>query len=376
MQRIPFNLPYFAEDQEKYVLSALQSSHLSGDGPFTERCVAILERIFKDSKVLLTPSCTAALELVALLLEIKDGDEIIMPSYTFVSTANAFALRGAKLVFCDIEKSNKIISLKSIEEKLTPRTRAIVVVQYAGLCGSDIIQIRDICDSHNICLVEDAAQSIGALFCGKPVGSFGHLSTISFHETKNLHCGEGGALVINDQSFLERAEVLREKGTNRSRFYRGEIDKYTWQDIGSSYLLSDLQSAMLYAQLLDLDCITNSRINQYNLYCKLLKPLSTHGLATCSCIRDMHLVGNGHIYWLQFKSLEERTDFISYMNSKGISAIFHYVALHSSPFGKKYGLIDLPETSASSDCLVRLPNFVGVDVQRVAQAALEYFKLL
>lgn len=373
MTLVPFNIPYQATYQEKYVINSLQSSYLSGDGPYTKLCTDILENIYNDSKVLLTPSCTSALEIAALLLDIKDGDEVILPSFTFVSTANAFSLRGAKLVFCDIEYSTKIISYESIKSSITSKTKAVVVVQYAGFCSPNIENIRALCDEEGVTLIEDAAQSIGAYFDGSPVGAFGHLSTISFHETKNLHCGEGGALVINDHQFIERAEIIREKGTNRSQFFRGEVDKYTWQNIGSSYLLSDLQASMLYAQLLDLNHVTSLRREQFNRYKNKLSILhQSHQVQIPSYI-DPRLTINGHIFWLQFTSLSERTKFIKFMKSHGVSAIFHYVSLHLSPYGKRYGTFDLPETVEASDCLVRLPNYVGVNVDQVVQIVLKYF---
>jgi dTDP-4-amino-4,6-dideoxygalactose transaminase len=369
---IPFNKPYKSRSDEKYLLDSLRSSHLAGDGPYTKKCKDLLEKTYRGAEVLLTPSCTAALEMAAILLDIQPGDEVIIPSFTFVSTANAFALRGADIVFCDIDLYTGIAGRAEIEHLITHRTKAIVIVQYAGGCAR-IDELSQLCTEKGITLIEDAAQSISSSFREKPVGSFGDLATISFHETKNIHCGEGGALVINNPVFTRRAEIIREKGTNRCQFFRGEVDRYTWQDIGSSYLLSDLQAAMLYSQLLDIDMVTKSRVRQYNNYMTMLSDLADKGNVTLPKRGDNDTSHNGHIFWLRLESPEVRVEFMSHMKQRDISTLFHYVPLHSSPYWKnRFGSV-LENTDVFSNTLVRLPNYVGVDTDAVAEAVLDFF---
>ena len=369
---IPYNIPYFALKQEEFLIQVARSRHLAGDGYFTDLATKFLRNIYHKSEILLTPSCTAALEITALLLNIKPGDEIILPSFTFVSTANAFALRGATLVFCEINPMTLVISTVDIEKLINDKTKAIVVVQYAGSCG-DILELQKLCKAYGICLIEDAAQSIGSYLNNEPIGSFGDLSTISFHETKNIHCGEGGALIINNPEYYERAEIIREKGTNRSKFYRGEIDKYTWQDIGSSFLLSELQAAFLYAQLQDLEIVSTKRKAQWLEYQETLFPLKQLQYVAIPEKPHAQLQNNGHIFWIILENIEVRSKFINFMKLNKISVLFHYVSLHNSPYGKKYGMHNLPISEKTSNCLVRIPNYYGVNVRHVCQTVLKFF---
>jgi dTDP-4-amino-4,6-dideoxygalactose transaminase len=370
---IPFNKPYMTGKELWYIAQAHASGHLAGDGQFTKKCSAWLEQRTGSQKALLTHSCTAALEMAAILADIQPGDEVIMPSYTFVSTANAFVLRGATPVFVDIRPDTLNIDESKIEAAITPRTKVIAPVHYAGVsCEMDTIM--EIAQRHDLLVIEDAAQGIMSTYKGRPLGSIGHMAALSFHETKNIISGEGGALLINDPRFVERAEIVREKGTNRSQFFRGQVDKYTWTDFGSSYLPSELVSAFLWAQMEEADAITRRRLAIWDAYHRAFEPIETQGLVRRPVV-PASCTHNAHMYYLLLPDLERRTRFISQLKEYGIGAVFHYVPLHSSPFGAKatrsHG--DMTVTDALSDRLVRLPLWVGLEEQQsdVIQAALE-----
>src|SRR5208282_1886557 len=356
--KIPFNKPFIAGKELFYIAQAvIENNHTSGDGPFTKKCQAWLEERLGCRKVLLTHSCTAALEMSAILADIEPGDEIIMPSYTFVSTASSFVLRGGVPVFIDIRPDTLNINENMIEAALTARTRAILPVHYAGIsCEMDIIM--DIAGRHNLFVIEDAAQGIMSTYKGRPLGSIGHFGACSFHETKNIISGEGGALLINDEKFVERAEIIREKGTNRSKFFRGQVDKYTWVDVGSSYLPSDIIAAFLYAQMENADQIIAKRNLLYALYMEDLRPLAEKGYIQLPFILN-DCCSNGHIFYIITRSLKERTELAQFLKDQDIMAVFHYVPLHSSPAGKLYGRTNgtLEVTERVSDCLLRLPLY-------------------
>lgn len=359
--RIPFNKPYMAGKELWYITEAHASGHLSGDGSFTRRCQHWLEERTGAEKALLTHSCTAALEMAAILAEVGPGDEVIMPSYTFVSTANAFVLRGATPVFIDIREDTLNLDESLIEAAITERTRAIVPVHYAGV-GCEMDTINDIARRHGILVIEDAAQALLSSYRGKPLGALGDLGSLSFHETKNIISGEGGAILVNNSKFLSRAETIREKGTNRKAFFRGEVDKYSWVDIGSSYLPSDLIAAYLWAQMEDADSITARRRHLWNTYHAALEPLEEQGLLRRPVIPDdcMH---NAHMYYILLPSLERRTRLIDHLKSKGIHAVFHYVPLHSSEMGRRVCRTagDLSRTEDLSARLLRLPFWLGME---------------
>jgi dTDP-4-amino-4,6-dideoxygalactose transaminase len=353
---IPYNKPSIIGNELSYIKEAIETGKLSGDGPFTFKCHKFFEEKYDFPKVFLTTSCTHALEISALLAGIKPGDEVIMPSYTFVSTANAFVLRGAKIVFADCEEQTPNIDAGKLEELINERTKAVVVVHYSGVaCDMDVINA--LAKKHNLFVIEDAAHAIDSFYKGKPLGSFGQFSAFSFHETKNIVAGEGGMFVINDLSFKNRTEIIREKGTNRSSFYRGEVDKYGWIDIGSSYLPSELIAAFLYGQLEVIDKIQNKRKEIWNEYYQGLQTLEEAGLLKLPYIHP-YATNNGHIFYLLCKSLQERTEFIDFMKAKAVSVVFHYLPLHSSPYYKdKHDGRELPNADRYSDCLVRLPLF-------------------
>lgn len=373
---IGFNKPYLTGNEQKHIEKVFQSQKLSGNGEFTQKCQRFIEEKFGIQKCLLTSSATDALEMIALLLEIKPGDEIIMPSYTFVSTANAFVLRGAHIVFADSSIEDPNIDPDLIESLITPKTKAIVVVHYAGSC-CDMDKVLNIAKKHNLFVVEDAAQAINSFYKNKPMGSIGHLSCFSFHETKNISSGEGGALLINDERFIKRAEVIWEKGTNRAAFYRGEIDKYTWVDVGSSYLPSEITAALLWAQLEKFDEILTKRLELWNLYyLKLRALLPKIGLPILSA----DVTHNGHIFYLLTESEEERDDLLTYLNHHGVNAIFHYLALHSSPFGRgiSSGAHWLPNAERYSKRLVRLPLYHELsfeNIEIISKQIIQYFAL-
>jgi dTDP-4-amino-4,6-dideoxygalactose transaminase len=361
-KRIPFNWPHMTGKELDYIAEAHSQGKLAGDGPFTQKCHAWLEKKLGAVKALLTHSCTAALEMAAILADIKAGDEVIMPSYTFVSTANAFVLRGATPVFVDIRPDTLNIDETKIEAAITPRTKAIVPVHYAGVaCEMDVIM--DIARRHELLVIEDAAQGIMSTYKGRALGTIGHFGTLSFHETKNIIAGEGGALLINDARFVERAEIIREKGTNRSQFFRGEIDKYTWCDIGSSFLPGELIAAFLWAQIETADSITDNRINMWNAYHAAFESLEQSRLVRRPVV-PAGLSHNAHIYYILLNSLDQRTAVINRLRAEEITTVFHYVPLHSSPAGLRYGRVSetMVVTDDLSDRLLRLPLWVGIDV--------------
>jgi len=359
---VPFNQPPKAGKEEKYILESISSTHLSGDGPFSKKCCLWFEEHLGCNKALLTPSCTHALELAAILINIKPGDEVIMPSYTFVSTANAFVLRGAKIVFVDIHPETMNINETLIGSAITSKTKAIVPVHYAGVaCEMD--SIMDIADKHGLVVIEDAAQGIMSTYKGRQLGTIGHIGTYSFHETKNITSGgEGGLLIINDAQYVNRAEIIREKGTNRSLFFRGEVDKYSWVDIGSSFLPSEIQAAYLWGQLEMIDEITQNRIALWNKYNESLSNLVQQGKVTSPLIQD-NCQHNGHMFYLKTKDLSERTKLLTHLKSEGVYAVFHYIPLHNSPAGFKFTRFhgELKYTEKESERLIRLPMWYGMD---------------
>jgi dTDP-4-amino-4,6-dideoxygalactose transaminase len=358
---IPFNKPYMTGKELWNVAQAHANGHLAGDGSFTRQCSGWIEQRVGCRKALLTHSCTAALEMAALLADIQPGDEIIMPSYTFVSTANAFALRGGVPVFVDIRPDTLNIDETLIEAAITPKTRAIVPVHYAGVaCEMDVIM--DIAARHGLLVIEDAAQGILSTYKGRPLGSIGHMAALSFHETKNIISGEGGALLVNDARFVERAEIIREKGTNRSQFFRGQVDKYTWVDIGSSYLPGEILAAFLWAQMEEADAITKRRLDVWANYHQWFVALEKAGKVRRPVIpRDCR--HNAHMYYLLLPDLAARTEFIARLKKKDIHTVFHYVPLHASPMGRKISRAcgSMQQTEALSERLVRLPLWVGLE---------------
>jgi len=361
---IPFNRPYSTGKEVDYIAEAMGNSLLAGDGPFTRGCHRWIEEHTGCARALLTPSCTAALDLAALLLDLEAGDEVIMPSFTFVSTANAFVLRGAVPVFVDIRGDTLNLDEKLIEAAVTPRTRAIVPVHYAGVaCEMDAIS--GIARRHNLKVVEDAAQGVVAGYKGRALGSIGELGTLSFHETKNIISGEGGALLVNDGSLVARAEIIREKGTDRSRFFRGEVDKYTWRDLGSSLLPSDSTAAFLWAQLEQAQDITARRIALWHAYHEMLAPLEREGLLRRPII-PTDCQHNGHLYYVLLAPGNDRNRVLGELKTLGINAVFHYVPLHSSPAGRRFGRTqgELPLTDRLSAQLIRLPLWIGLGEAR------------
>ena len=367
--KIPFNKPYMTGRELSYIAEAHFNGMLAGDGPFTKRCHGWIEEKAGCAKALLTHSCTAALEMAALLLDIQPGDEVIMPSYTFVSTANAFVLRGGVPVFVDIRPDTLNIDENLIEAAITPRTKAIVPVHYAGVaCEMDAIM--DIAQRHNLLVIEDAAQGVMSSYKGKALGAIGHMSAYSFHETKNVISGEGGALLINDERFAERADIIREKGTNRSLFFRGQVDKYTWVDIGSSYLPSEILAAFLWAQLEDAEAITKRRMEVWQRYHDALASLEAAGKLRRPIIPE-GCVQNAHMYYVLLDSLEQRTEVIKRLKAQGVNPVFHYVPLHSSPAGRKYGRTSgaMKYTDELSDRLLRLPLWLGIGAVQDAVVA-------
>lgn len=378
MHTIPFNIPAIVGTEVETVTSAILSGKLLGDGPFTRKCQQRFTEQLGSKSSLMVPSGTHALEMAAILANIRQGDEVIMPSYTFVSTANAFVLRGARIVFVDIRPDTMNIDENKIERAITSKTRAIVPVHYAGV-GCNMPAIMDIAKRYSLVVIEDAAQAINATYDGKPLGSFGHMSAFSFHETKNITSGgEGGLIAINDPKYLERAEIIREKGTNRSRFLRGEVDKYTWVDVGSSYLPSELQAAYLWAQLDALEKITEDRMITWNRYYNGLKFLEEKGRADLPR-NPPEAQHNAHIFYIKVGNINERTTLIQFLKSNGVHAVFHYVPLHSAPAGKTYGSFfgEDKYTTLESERLLRLPLFYGMkqtDTSKVIDLVNDYFK--
>lgn len=358
---IPYNRPFLTGRELTYIAQAHANGHLAGNGAFSKRCCGWLEERVGSHRALLTHSCTAALEMAAILSNVGVGDEVIMPSFTFVSTANAFVLRGATPVFVDIRPDTLNIDETLIEAAITARTKAIVPVHYAGV-GCDMDAIMDIARRHDLLVIEDAAQGLIASYRDRPLGSLGHLAALSFHETKNIISGEGGALLINDPQFAERAEVIWEKGTNRSQFFRGQVDKYTWVDLGSSYLPGEIMAAFLWAQMEEADTITARRLAIWSRYHEAFEELEVAGLVRRPIIPP-DCVHNGHLYYLLMPSLAARTAFIDRLKAREIQSIFHYVPLHSAPFGRAVGRTsgDMTITDDSSDRLVRLPLWLGLE---------------
>lgn len=376
---IPFNKPYLTGKETQYIEDAVKSGKISGNGLYTQKCQAFFEEKYGFKKTLLTTSCTDALEMAAILINIQQGDEVIMPSYTFVSTANAFVLRGAKIVFADSRKEHPNIDETKIESLITPKTKVIVPVHYAGVaCNMDVIM--DIANRHNLFVVEDAAQAIDSYYKGKDgvkkaLGSIGHLAAFSFHETKNIISGEGGMLAINDEQFINRAEIIWEKGTNRSSFFRGEVDKYGWVDLGSSFLPSEIIAAFLWAQFENLEKIQNKRKEIWNAYYEGLKDWANSNNIQLPIIPD-YATNNAHMFYIVCKNLEQRTALLKKLNDNDILAVFHYISLHSSPYySDKHDGRQLYETDMFTDRLVRLPLFFELEVETVIKTLINLFNL-
>ncbi len=373
---IYFNVPPYVGGELENINCAVSDRRISGDGEFTRKCHLWLEEHTGASKALLTTSCTHSLEMAAILANIKPGDEVIMPSFTFVSTANAFVLRGAKIVFVDVRPDTMNIDESLIEDAITEKTAAIVLVHYAGVaCEMDVIM--DIAVRHNLVVIEDAAQAITSTYKGRTLGTIGDYGCYSFHETKNVSMGEGGALLLRDSQNAERAEIIREKGTNRSKFFRGEIDKYTWVDIGSSYLPSEINAAYLYTQLEKVNEIEESRISSWNNYCARLIDLAGTGKIDIPFI-PYNCRHNAHIFYIKTRDIHERTEFIRFMKQNGVGCVFHYIPLHSSPAGLKFGRFSGEDryTTTESERLVRLPMFYGMTTEEnnyVCDKVLEFY---
>lgn len=374
---IPFNKPARTGREEPYVLEAMGSDKISGDGPFSRQCQAWFESRLGCPRTLLTPSCTHALEMAALLLDVQPGDEIIMPSYTFVSTANAFVLRGARIVFVDIRPDTMNIDEQLIEAAVSPRTRAVVVVHYAGVaCEMDTIMA--LADKHRLAVIEDAAQGMMATYKARPLGTIGHMGAYSFHETKNYTSGgEGGLLLINDTRYITRSEIIREKGTNRSQFFRGMVDKYSWVDLGSSYLPSELQAAYLWGQLEMVDAINASRLNIWQAYWEAFRPLADAGHLTLPTI-PVECGHNAHMFYLKLANPESRDALLAYLKAAGVMAVFHYVPLHSAEAGCQFSTFwgEDRHTTAESERLIRLPLWYGLesrDIAHITRSVLSFF---
>lgn len=373
---LPFNIPPYVPQCSDYVTQVIQNRKICGDGPFTARCNEALEALTGAPKALLTTSGTSALEMAAILLDIQPGDEVIMPSFTFVSTANAFALRGAKIVFVDVQPDTMNLDPLCVRAAITPHTRAIVPVHYAGVC-CDMDALGDIAREHGLAMVEDAAQAVGSFYKDRPAGSMSDVGCFSFHETKNYSMGEGGAVILNDPHMVERAEIIREKGTDRSRFYRGQVDKYTWVDIGSSFLPSELNAAYLLAQLEQRASITAVRMARWEQYDAGLAPLEQRGLIERMKV-PADCVHNAHMYYIKLRSLEERSRLIAFLAEHDICAVFHYIPLHSATAGLKYGRFVGEDryTTALSERLLRLPMFYELteaDCARVIETISAFF---
>ena len=374
---IPFNKPPVTGNETQYLLEVLQNAKLSGDGPFTHNCHTWFEEKLQCKKVLLTTSCTHALEMAAILIDIQPGDEVIMPSYTFVSTANAFVLRGAKIIFVDIRPDTMNIDETLIEAAITDNTKVIVPVHYAGVaCEMDTIMALS--DKYNLYVIEDAAQGMMSSYKGKALGTIGHFGTFSFHETKNYTCGEGGLLIINDESFIERAEIIREKGTNRSQFFRGMVDKYSWVDVGSSYLPSELNAAYLWGQLEEADEINQNRLSTWNLYQEQLRDLKEQGYLELPTIPE-ECIQNAHMFYIKVQDFKLRTTLLEHLKENNILAVFHYIPLHSAPAGLKFGTFhdDDKWTTRESERLIRLPMYYGLtkkEIDAIVKAIRSFFQ--
>lgn len=373
---ILFNKPPYVGKEMDYMREAIENNKICGDGPFTKKCDAWMEERFESPKVLFTTSGSTALDMAALLCGLKPGDEVILPSFTFSSTANSFVLAGATLVFVDIRPDTMNIDETKIEEAITSKTKVICPVHYAGVaCEMDTIM--DIAKRHNLMVVEDAAQGVMSTYKGKALGTIGDFGCFSFHETKNYSAGEGGAILINNTDYMEKAEILREKGTNRSQFFRGQVDKYNWVEFGDSYLQSDLNAAYLWAQLEKADEINQNRLATWNTYYEALKPLEMNGIVELPIIPE-ECEHNAHIFYLKTKDLDTRQAYIKFMKENDICCVFHYVPLHSAPAGKKYGrFVGKDEhTTSDSDRLVRLPMYYNMDsndIEKVINKTLEFF---
>lgn len=375
---IPFNKPPLTGNEQKHILNSINSVKISGDGPYTQKCHKWFEQKLKSKKALLTTSCTHALEMTAILLDIKEGDEIIMPSYTFVSTANAFVLRGAKIVFVDIRPDTMNIDETKIEEAITKKTKVIVPVHYAGVaCEMD--SIMTIANKYNLFVVEDAAQGMMSSYKGKALGTIGHFGTFSFHETKNYtSAGEGGLLIINDEKFIDRAEIIREKGTNRSQFFRGMVDKYSWVDMGSSYLMNDVSAAYLWGQLEKANEINDNRIKTWNIYYSALKGLQDKSFLVLPSIPN-YCIHNAHMFYIKVENINTRTKILEYLKENDILSVFHYIPLHSAPAGLKFSRFNGEDifTTKESEKLIRLPLYFGLEEEhqmKVIEVIRRYFK--
>jgi len=374
---IPFNKPLYLGKEQQYIKEAIEINFkLSGDGPFTKKCNTWFEKKFNTPKVLLTTSCTHALEMAAILADIKNGDEVIAPSYTFVSTVNAFVLRGATIVFVDIRPDTLNIDENLIEDAITEKTKAIVTVHYAGIsCEMD--RIIEVAKRNNLYVIEDAAQGVMSTYKGQALGTIGDFGAYSFHETKNYTMGEGGALLIQNKEFIERAEIIREKGTNRSKFIRGQVDKYSWVDIGSSYLPSELNAAYLFAQLEEAEKINKNRLTSWNIYHSQLKELENKGIIQLPVVPE-NCQHNGHMFYIKCKNFEERTALIQHLKDNDIISVFHYVPLHSAEAGLKYGRFHGVDkyTTKESERLVRLPIYYGYkkeDIEFVIEKIKDFY---
>lgn len=361
---IPFNKPYLQGKELLYIAQAVSGGKISGDGLFTKKCHEFFEKRYGFKKVLLTTSCTDALEMAAILLDIQPGDEVIAPSYTFVSTVNAFALRGAKIIFADSYDDNPNIDPDAVKNLITSKTKAIIVVHYAGI-ACDMDKFMGMSQDFNIPIIEDAAQAIDSFYKGRPLGSIGTFGTFSFHETKNIISGEGGMLAINDEKYIQRAEIIREKGTNRASFFRGEVNKYGWVDIGSSFLPSDIIAAYLYAQLENIDDIQNKRKQLWDCYYRSLKPLADTGLIKLPTVPD-YATNNAHMFYIICDGLQERTELISYLKELKIHSVFHYLSLNKSEYYlANNNDVDLKNSDHYTNCLLRLPMFYELEIEQV-----------
>ncbi|TVY01118.1 dTDP-4-amino-4,6-dideoxygalactose transaminase [Cohnella terricola] len=373
---IPFNIAAITGRELSYIQEVIARGRLCGDGPFAKRCSEWLEMNCRSFKALLTPSCTHALEMTALLADIRPGDEVIVPSFTFVSTANAFVLRGAKIVFVDIRPDTLNMDENIIESAITPKTKAIIPVHYAGVsCEMD--RILELANHHGLWVIEDAAQGVMSTYKGRALGSIGHMGCYSFHETKNYTCGEGGAILVNDERFVARAEIIREKGTNRSRFFRGETDKYTWVDIGSSYLPNEMNAAFLLAQLEHAQTINEDRLASWHAYYRQLRDLEELGRIVLPTI-PAHCKHNAHIFYMKTRDLDERTGLLRYLKENGVAAAFHYVPLHSTSVGRQFGSFHGEDrfTTSESEKLIRLPLYYQLqqnEISKVVQCIHSYY---
>ena len=366
MIQLPFNKPFLTGRETDYIRQAVESGKISGNGAFTQKSQRFLEERCEFKKVLLTTSCTDALEMAAILAEVGPGDEVIVPSFTFVSSALAFVRQGARIVFADSQPDHPNLDLAAVEALITPRTRVLVIVHYAGV-ACDMDRAMALAEKHHLMVVEDAAQAIDATYKGRPLGGIGHLGCFSFHETKNIISGEGGALIVNDERFLRRAEIIWEKGTNRAEFFRGEVNKYGWVDVGSSFLPSEIIAAFLYAQLEHLDEIQAKRKSLWTAYFEGLSPLAKPGCLTLPNIPP-YASNNAHMFYVVCASLEERTALIEHLKQNGILAVFHYLTLHKSPFyAAKHDGRELPHADRFADCLVRLPMYYDLTLTLVEE---------